>query len=125
MGKKLTRIEEFYISENPDNLSTEELSKATGVTGQTVRNIQRKYNKRTKKNAKDSVNQEPVSDTPSENSTKFSPFESAVGRHERNGKKVATVMTPAAAQIADNGRKQNLSLRESLKHAIGPTRLKK
>jgi hypothetical protein len=131
---ELTNVEEFYVANNPDNLSSLELAKQFGVTDQTVRNIQRKFNKRTKKQPKTEVTQEVAAAPESQDeSPPLRPFENTVGKITRDranthNKITGTIMTGAASQIADEDLKSGKnrpSLSESLKSAIAPTRRKR
>jgi hypothetical protein len=106
---KLTKSELFYIESNPDNMTIHELAKELDRTPKLV--------------AKHYV--EKVDSVPEEQPAPPAPVanpEAAMfklmGRHERKGKHVATVMTSAASELADATRSGRLSEKNKMKNSI-------
>ena len=93
----LTKQEKFYIQQNPDSLTIHQLAKQLDRSPETVA---KHYNQPTKPTdtTKEAVEKE---------SKKTQMFE-LMGRHKRGGQNVATVMTPAASELADATRPERI-----------------
>lgn len=83
---RLNKVEKFFIDNNTE-LSTEELAEALDRNVHVVEKYQ-KDNPPVKKNEPEPVKNEPE-------------ILKAMGRHVRNGEKVATVMTRTASELSD------------------------
>ena len=91
---KLTRLEEFYIRQNPDAQSAEDISK---MIRKPIELIQAVIDDEKQKIAEASEKAKKRGDTL---------FRQTMGRKERKGKPVAAVMTPAASELADKTKKR-------------------
>ena len=89
---KITKQEIFYIQQNPENLTIHELAKELDRTPKTVATYYIEPEQ-----VKEEEPQKPVAD-------KDSPMFKLMGRHKRGEQNVATVMTKAASQLADETR---------------------
>jgi septum formation inhibitor MinC len=91
---KLTKEEIFYIEQNPENLSIKELSQSMD---RKIDMVARHYKE-----------QEPVLSSEPPSHTQPINIDSSIlqlmGRHKRKDQYVATVMTQAASELADNTR---------------------
>lgn len=98
-------IEIFYIQQNPDSLSVDELANKLCRTPAQVKKIledvgSQKRSKTTKTRKDEAI------------------IDNLMGRHKRNGKIVATVMTQAASETADATRKNRINLTRKTRDAI-------
>lgn len=106
---KISKVEVFYIEQNPDNLTAAELAKELGRSVNTI-----------KKFYKEKVIEEVV-----EAKKPSTPIDHLMGRRERNGQVVATVMTPGASEASDAARKEYSGrMGEAIKSAVHPCRKK-
>ena len=109
MPKRLSRAEVFYIRENPDNKSIEQLSKELGYGIPIIK----KYMSPTK-----------VVTVQEQSKQKSIPFEEnadmRMGKRVKNNEVVATVMTPGASEVGDIAREKLGSVRlgKSIESAI-------
>ena len=85
----LTKTEIFYIQENPENKTIHELAEELNRSPKVVA-----------KHFVEKKEPEPVREE--------SALLKLMGRHKRNDKNVATVMTKAASELADNTRPNRL-----------------
>ena len=136
MAKELRTFlphEKFYIEENPDNLSPKELAIMFNRTEQTIRNVQNRFrlkNGEPKRKTRKPKPVENTNETPPPSQTIVEPISPNVpskgpnvgnlmGHHKKNGQVVATIMTEAAAELADEVRKTNKkTMSESLKNSV-------
>jgi len=109
----LTKVEKFYIENNFDKMTINELSKeldrSIKIVGKYVTTVQGEL----KENP-------PPEKTTEEIKNEAQMFQ-LMGRHERKGQHVATVMTKAASELADAtrpGRIQSKKLQESIHRPI-------
>lgn len=106
---KLNRAELFYVSNNPDGKTIHELAAELDRSPTTIA----KYYEKDKDNNKPQQTiQEAVPENPE------SPMFQLMGRHKRNDKNVATVMTKAASELADATRPARLKEKNKLADAI-------
>ena len=98
-GGKLTDAERFYIEQNPDNLTIKEmadkLDRSLPLVGKYYRVVEENKAQEPPKTAEEVKNE--------------SQMFKLMGRKVRNNQHVATVMTPAASELADAQRPQRLS----------------
>lgn len=99
MGVKMTDIEIFYIKNNPDNLSDKELAKKVGRSVTAVKRILAEKKVEPVVQASEPEPEPVVPNKPRGLAQK------AMGHLRKNGHSLATVMTEAASQIADESRK--------------------
>ena len=104
-GGKLTKQEIFYIQQNPENLTIHELAKELDRTPKLIAQHYIEPEKETQPEPK------PVADTES-------PMFKLMGRHKRGKQNVATVMTPAASELADSTRSSRKSNPSKIESAI-------
>lgn len=96
---KLTDAEKFYIEQNPDHLTIKEmadkLDRSLPLVGKHYKEAE--------------ANKVPDPPKTAEEVKNESRMFKLMGRKERKGQHVATVMTPAASELADAQRPQRLS----------------
>lgn len=105
LGKRLTKAEKFYVEQNPEGLTPAELAKDMHKTVTCIKNYLKKVN-----DVPESHVQEPMQKEETR-------VRKLLGRHKRSGKYVATVMTEAASEAADDAR-QNGQLNSRLTKAV-------
>ena len=106
---KLTKSELFYIQSNPDNMTIHELAKELDRTPSLVAKY---YVEKA-----ESFPEEP-SAPPAPIANSEAAMFKLMGRHERKGKHVATVMTSAASELADATRSGRLVDKNKMKNSI-------
>jgi len=111
---RLNEVEKFFIVNNKEEMSVEMLAEKLDRTVELVQKCLDTIPKKKKSNVV--VEEQPVEADPPKKPE--SPIFKLMGRHERNGQKVATVMTRAASEYADSTRPQRLEQKQSLKNAI-------
>ena len=104
---KLTKAEQFYIEQNPEGKTIHELATELDRSPKIVSKYYVKV----------------VEDFPEEPSAPQlakpeAPMFNLMGRHERQGKHVATVMTKAASELADSTRNTRLKDKNKLTSSI-------
>jgi hypothetical protein len=109
-GGKLTKAELFYIEQNPNNLSIHELA---NELDRTPRLIAKHYIVKEKVESVETTQTQPETIAKPE-----AAMFKLMGRHERSGKHVATVMTKAASELSDATRNSRLSGKNKLASAI-------
>jgi len=100
----LSKLEKYYLEGNaslPIEDLAKELDRSEGIIGKFLGTIE-------------SPTVEPAPVEPVETEPKML---KAMGRHTRNGQKVATVMTPGASKLADDTRPQRV-MNKKLQQAI-------
>ncbi len=107
---KLSKSEIFYIENNPDSMTIHELAKELDRTPKIVA----KYYGAPKEVSPEEVAAPPPAPIANPEAAMFK----LMGRHERKGQHVATVMTSAASELADATRTGRLSEKNKLKNAI-------
>lgn len=100
MAKQLTKAQEDYIAANWDKLSIEQIVKDTGCVPITVK----KYVTLHKSNANQEKAEEDKVVQPIKAESRQSAAFGYGGKVGKNGGHQATIMTPGAAQIADEHR---------------------
>lgn len=113
--EKVDRQSDFYIRSNPDKLTIEELAEATGLTEVVVERIVEDEKVKVEKEQK-----RLAASSKEKKKRPESPFSQALGRKERKGQYVATVMTKSAAQIADEARKSSAKLKNDTRFLHNP-----
>ena len=105
---KLTAAELYYIKHNPDGKTIHELAAALDRNPKTIA----KYYEIDKDNEK------PQTTAPAKPEDHESPMFKLMGRHKRNNQNVATVMTQAASELADETRTARLKEKDKFSKAI-------
>jgi hypothetical protein len=95
----LSKVEKFYIEGNRDL----EVEAIASELDRSVNVVQKHLDTLPKAKAK------PTKATKKAKATKDTQFQQAMGRHERAGQKVATVMTRSASELADESRPQRIA----------------
>lgn len=106
---QLNSVEKYFIEGNVDELEVEEIAKALD---RTVFLVQKYIDTLPR-----AVSPEQPATPPEEPKTE-SPLYQLMGRKKRNEQYVATVMTPAASEYADNTRPQRLAQNKKIQTAI-------
>lgn len=106
---KLSAADLFYVKRNPDNKTIHELAAELDRSPQTIA----KYYELEKETVNTAA---PATTTATERPE--SPMFQLMGRHKRNDKNVATVMTKAASELADATRPNRLKEKNKLAGAI-------
>jgi predicted transcriptional regulator len=101
MPKKLSKAELFYIAENPDNQTPEELAKELGFAVSVIK----KYFK--------PKEQPPQIEKPHKSVIKVD-----LAKRIKNGEVIATVMTPGASEQSDEIRRERGTTKETIKNAV-------
>lgn len=107
---KLSKVEEFYITNNRDkgvDVLAKELDRTQAIVQKTLDSTEA-----TEKTEEESVKKDGVASVYPGQAGKM------MGRHKRNGKNVATVMTPGASQASDEHRQQIGSTRHMNENTI-------
>lgn len=102
--EKVPTHSDFYIRQNPNKLSSEELAEETGLTVVVVERILEDQKVLLEKEQK-KIDSEKKKKRDKEDNI----YTQALGRKKRNNEYVATVMTQVAAEIADKSRESNIS----------------
>lgn len=102
MTKKgpLTKVEKFYIENHVESLTAKEISETLDRTEKIVSNY---INKLEGKTPKKETKEKPKKPTTKPKS-KRSKMDNLMGHKERNGQRVAAIMTPAASEYSDSKR---------------------
>jgi hypothetical protein len=109
-GGKLSKAEVFYISQNPDNKTIHELASELDRSPKMVA----KHYVEQQSEATEAAAQPAQPPVANSEAAMFK----LMGRHERQGKHVATVMTRAASELADSTRPGRLKDKNKLSSAI-------
>jgi len=104
---KLSAADLFYVKRNPDNKTIHELAAELDRSPQTIA----KYYEQEKEVEK-------VAEVTTATPPPESPMFQLMGRHKRNDKNVATVMTKAASELADATRPNRLKEKNKLAGVI-------
>src|SRR5688572_14567527 len=109
--------EKYYIEQNPDNLTPDELATMFSRTVQVVRNIIAKHSLKTgkrtvtRKSEPDfnqlSTSAPPLVEVVSQPSPKGINIDPLFAKVKRNGQNIGAIMTKEASEASDEARKQN------------------
>lgn len=103
---KLTKIEIFYIKNNPDNMTAIELSQSLKKPVEPIQKVL------------DEVAREKEEQAQAEKDKKKGDtyFRQVMGTktHKKNGKKIAVVMTPTASELADSTRQKGTAKQDHI-----------
>lgn len=108
---KLNKVEIHYIESNPENLTVAELAKALDRSEKQVSNH---YVEPEAEASGEEVNPGHIAKTKKEPTL----MRRLMGRKERNGKPVASVMTPMASELSDERRAKGPKLSKETQQAI-------
>lgn len=108
---KVTKVEQFYIESNPENKTIHELA---SELDRSPKIIAKYYTEKKAVEPESSTEAAPAPPI----SNPEAPMFKLMGRHERQGKHVATVMTRAASELADSTRPARLKDKNKLANAI-------